>query len=153
MELATAMASARAALDLLQLGVQARDDAKLKAATTELSARLFDITQKALLLQERNAALVEAHAVQVRRIAELEQKAMDRESYVLHEARRGAFVYAPRPGHHGADVPPHYLCQPCYDAGVKSMLRYAEGNEWTHGKWQCPAHQAHAIQDTQRTRY
>lgn len=152
MELATALSSARAALDLLQLGLNARDDAKVKAATADLNARISDITERAIGFQERNAALVEATSVQARRIAELEQAAMDRERYVLHELRPGAFAYTLRHVHQGPDHPAHHLCQPCYDKGVKAMLRYRNGPEWGNGTWLCPEQHGHAIEDTQSTR-
>ena len=152
MELATALSSARAALDLLQIGLKARDDAKVQEATEALRARLLDVTDRAMLFQDRNAALMEANAVQRDRIRDLERQVEDRARYALHELRPGAFAYALSPAHAGVGNPAHYLCQPCYDKGVKSMLRYSEGHDWVHGKWHCPEEARHVIDDTQPKR-
>ena len=148
MELGTAIASARATFELLRLAVLARDDAKLQAATYEMNEKLRAMSETAMAYVEKNAALVSenaelklSNAVNLQAKADIERRLRDRENYVLHEIRTGAFVYAPKPGVQGHETPAHYLCQNCYDKGVKSVLRLSDGSI----RWVCAEVFAHAI--------
>lgn len=154
MEFATGISAAKAALEALQLAQKARDQAKIDAATLDLKERLMAMSDLALDFMERgnalvteNARLVMANAELLQAKTQLEERIRERQSYVLHQARPGAFVYANQPGVHGDHSPAHYLCQPCYDHGTKSVLRYTGPDEWTHGKWTCPADPRHSFSE------
>lgn len=148
MELATAIASAKATLELVLLAAKARDAAKLEAATLELRSQLFAMSDIAMAYIEKNVALVtsnaalqEANAEHVRAIAELEQKLVERERYALHELRPGAFVYSPKASQAAPDqsaMAAHYLCQPCYDKGLKAVLRFHPARTGTDAHYTCP---------------
>jgi len=144
MELSTALTGAKGAFDLLQGAIRARDDAKIQAATLELREKLFAMSDIAMAYVERNAALVSRNAQleltsaeQARAIAKLEDKAAERARYALHEIRPGAFVYAFVPTA-GADArPAHYLCQPCYDRGIRAVLRHVAPGKGYSERWVC----------------
>ena len=122
MTFASAIGSARAALDLIKLAVAARDDVKVQAALIDANTRLLELSMAALALSEKITALQSELAATQRDKAQIEAKLNDRASYTLHEVRSGAFVYAPKDASSGEE-PMHYLCQHCYDNGVKSILR------------------------------
>ena len=127
MELAAALASARTALELIKLGVAARDEAKVQAALIEANMRLLDLSTAALSLAEKNGALVAQLAAAQSENRQIKAKLDDRAAYALHEVRPGAFVYAAKAAGDGSK-PAHYLCQPCYDKGIKTVLRRIEGS-------------------------
>ncbi len=74
----------------------------------------------------------------------LKAKADERDAYTLAELRTGAYAYARKKTDGGNDQEPPYLCQPCYDKGVKSVLRLSAGNG-EHGVWRCPCDKDHLI--------
>lgn len=145
-----AFTSAKATFDLLKLAVDARDHAKAQAATLELREKLFAMSDIAMAYVEKNAALVArnaalelANAEHVRAKAELEEKIRERERYPLHELESGSFAYAYQPPGEGPHEPPHYLCQPCYGQGRKTVLRHTQGlYGWV---WYCAADNRHEI--------
>mgnify|MGYP000184381863 CR=1 FL=1 len=145
-EIAAAFSGLKTAFELLKLGVAARDDGKIQAATLDMSARLLDAHQVALDMADRCGALqdrlhtAEAHA------RELERKADERRLYVLAPLGAGAFAYAAKdesgPGYRGQ----HYLCQPCYDQGIKAVLRHDAGAPQSPGRgYVCPHNGEHTI--------
>jgi hypothetical protein len=123
MELQTAIAAAGAALQVIKGAIAARDDAKAQAALFEVQDRLLAISTTSLDLSDRNAALQALLHEAEREKRELKGRLEERGSYVLHEIRPGAFCYASKPAHEGLE-PAHYLCQLCYDKGIKSVLRF-----------------------------
>lgn len=141
-EISAALASAGQILGIAKAGLDARDDAKVKAALTELQMKLFEATSAALAMAEKSAALQTALSEAQREKAELERKAEDRAMYRLHKLGAGAFAYASQPALDGNGPPQHYLCQPCYDKGVKTVLRLVQ-NSWGGADWECAAEKAH----------
>jgi hypothetical protein len=145
-EITAALSSARALLDLVKGAVDMRDDAKAKAALAELQTKLFDATSAALAMAEKAAALQTALSEAQREKSEIEAQIKDRAAYALHELVPGAHVYASQPVAGGADGPVHYLCQPCYDKGVKAILRSVPAGVGLNAKWVCPEEQQHGFQ-------
>jgi hypothetical protein len=148
MEFAAALTSAKAAFDGLKLAIDARDDAKVKALTLELRERLFAMSDIAMAYIEKNAALTEelatlklANAANLQADAEIENKRRERESYVLHQVAPGAFVYQYKPAVGAPQGPSHYVCQPCFDAGQKSVLQTKGTSTWLY----CPTNSSHNI--------
>lgn len=122
MDIQTAIAAAGAGLQLIKGSIAARDDAKVQAALFDVQERLLAISTASLALVG-DAARFQAllHEAQ-REKRELEAKLEERAAYTLHEIRPGAFCYAAKPEADGLQ-PHHYLCQLCYDKGIKSVLR------------------------------
>lgn len=126
----SAWASLKAAADMLKIGVDARDDAKVKAATIELREKLFELSGVAMNYVSENAALtLEIAALKLTQAKELEAKTAaedwrrERERYALHALASGVLAYAVKPGQEREGEPLHYACQPCLDKHVKSILQ------------------------------
>lgn len=149
LEITTALSGTQSVLQLLQTAIQARDDARLRAALADLDVKLHALTVASLASAEKAAALEASLRAAERVQRELEVQLADRATYQLQEIRPGAFAYAPKPEHEGPQLPQHYVCQPCYDKGVKAVLRYEPGGEWATGKWTCPHALSHNIEDVQ----
>jgi hypothetical protein len=152
MELGPAIASARAAMELLSIAVKARDDSKVQAATLDLREKLFAMSDIAMGFIEKNAALVTenaalklANAQHLQAKAEVEDRLRERENYVPHEIRPGALVYAYQPRMQGNAAPAHYLCQACYDKGTKSVLQFSPARPSQDARWLCPEQTSHHI--------
>lgn len=147
-EITAALTGARAAFELIKAAVAARDDAKLQAALADMGARLTDAILSALASAEKAAALQAALSAAEREKAEAHAKLLDRAQYTLHEIRPGAFVYRSQPVDGGSHPPQHYLCQPCYDGGVKAVLRHVDGGDGFAHKLECPHSASHTVWDT-----
>ena len=144
LEISGALAGARATVEAIKLGIEARDDAKVKAALVDLQAKLVEAMSTALSLVEKNAALQAALSEAQREKADIQRKVEERASYTLHEIAPGTFVYASQPGSGGRQEPQHYLCQACYDKGTKSILRRID--QTTMGaSWTCVQNSAHGF--------
>lgn len=115
--------------------LEVRDFTKLASVQTELLQRILDVQGAMLEMQVAVSSHLQTIDVLKDETAKLKRIAADRESYALHEIRRGAFVHR-RPEGVGAPEPIHYLCQPCYDKGVKAVLVETVNN----GDWfqTCP---------------
>jgi hypothetical protein len=150
--LTAAIATTKAAFDALSLAIKVRDEAKISAATHEMQERLRAMSDIAMSYVEKNAALVSknatlelASAENARAHADLVERLRERERYALHEVRPGAFVYTYKPGVDGEQKPAHYLCQNCYDKGIKSVLRHQPAKRSIDARLDCSENPKHAI--------
>lgn len=149
MELGTMISGALATLDLVKVAAKARDEARVEAATQEIRERLVNISALALTLVEKNASLIAtnaelkaANAEHKRLHLELEDTLRQRAQYELCEIQPGTFAYRSKPVKEGEPaIPPHYLCQPCYDKGTKVVLQLAPNR----GFWMCPDSKDHML--------
>ena|GEM_PF-1430539 len=119
----TALGAANATFEMLKTALAAKDDAQIKMATIELTTKLLQVSIASVELTQKLSELQAAKTDLEREIAKLREKFVERESYVLHEISKGLFCYKFRPiadSLHAA----HYLCQPCYDKGTKSVLQF-----------------------------
>lgn len=144
LDIASAVASANAMLTLAKGAIAARDEFKAQQSISDAQGKLLEITTAALSLSQTNIALTDEIRALKDAAHELEVKARDRQGYALAEVCPGAHAYKSQPGEEGADIPLHYLCQPCYDKGVKAVLRFHQQDGW--GKeWACPEESKHVI--------
>jgi hypothetical protein len=141
MEINTALASARLLLGLAKAGLDARDDAKVKAALADLQEKLYDATSAALSMAEKAAALQTALSDLQREKADLQAKALDRGKYRLEQLRPGAFALASKPADEGGEAPAHYLCQACDGEGFKAILQASPDGSLLR----CPREPQHSI--------
>lgn len=128
MELGAAMGAFSAVFDIAKTALEARDEGKINAALSELNRKHLDLSTAALQLQEKLVALQAALSELQSENTELRAKANDRAHYVLHAVSPGRFVYRNTPDPERPDIPAHYLCQTCYDQGIKSVLHVIHDN-------------------------
>ena len=121
-DIATALASIQTTVDLIKAGIEARDQGKVRAAVADLSARYADLSMAALALSEKLRAVDASLAQLERENRELRKQLEERLAYKLYEVKPGLFCYRFEPSA-DSEEPAHYLCQPCYDKGVKSVMR------------------------------
>jgi hypothetical protein len=122
LELQLAIASCKAAFEVLKLGVDARDDAKIKDATFEIQQKLLDVSTASIDLAGRLSKSETTCRNLERENAELQAKIKEKASYVLYELKPGCFCYKFKPDTSSIE-PQHYLCQSCFDKGTKSVLQ------------------------------
>jgi hypothetical protein len=149
LEISAALASVKATLDLTRVALDARDDAKAKAAIGDMSNRLSEAFVSGLAIAEKNLALMAQVADMDQQLRELQGRMAERDKYVLHEVAPGRFVYRFEPPVKASDsraVPTHHLCQPCFDQGKKIVLQLATAGEWEPPALLCPAVVSHGIQ-------
>jgi hypothetical protein len=125
--------------------LDARDDAKVRGALSDLQMKLFDAMSAALAIAEKATSLQSALSKVEAEKADLEAKLKDRASYELCEITPGAFAYAPKPAADAGGVPRHYLCQACHDKGVTAMLRHTPPSVGMDARWVCPEEPGHGI--------
>ncbi|MXN31030.1 hypothetical protein [Delftia sp. CH05] len=146
-DIAAAISSTATMLGIAKGAIAARDDAKAQQAITEVQLKLLEVSTAALSLSQANISLTDEIRALKNKAEQLEMKASEREGYVLSEVCPGAYAYQPRPGQHRADDVPHYLCQVCYDKGVKSVLRFqrSTGKQWNspYDAWNCLENSSH----------
>lgn len=121
--LGTAKKLADAALDV-------RDFNNAATAIAQITEQLLDAQQRLLA---HNAALLELqqeHFEATKELRKLREALAERERYSLFELSPDVFVYRvdvpPQLGgttEPGDPKPKHYLCQRCFDKGVKSVLQ------------------------------
>jgi hypothetical protein len=124
MDMSALVAGGQALTALRQIAgalLDVHDFTKLATVQTELLQRILDVQGAMLETQVVVSSHLQTIDTLKDEIATLKKITAERESYALHEIRRGAFVYRRREGV-GAPEPIHYLCQPCYDKGVKVVL-------------------------------
>lgn len=144
MDIASAVSAASAMLGIAKTAIAARDEFKAQEAITNAQLKLLEVTTAALALSQTNISLTDEIRTLKDAAHEREMKSRDREGYALTEVCPGHYAYKSQPSEQGAEIPLHYLCQPCYDKGVKSVLRFHQQDGW--GKeWACPESLAHLI--------
>lgn len=131
--------------------VSIRDQTKLMELRIELLSKLFDAMQSLDALRQEHQAQLEINRTQKQQLEELQEQLSERESYELFEVTSGAYVYARKPSDGQLHKPP-YICQPCQDQGIKSILRLDAGSEYFSDKLICPSKPLHDITLEKATR-
>lgn len=148
-DLASAISSATAMLGIAKGAVAARDDFKAQQAIGDAQGKLLEITTAALALSQTNISLADEIRVLKDQAHDLQLKAREREGYALAQIGPGVHAYQSQPAKEGATPPTHYLCQPCYDKGVKVVLRFNEsGGDGLSSKrtaWICAENREHSF--------
>ena len=145
MEIAAALSSIKAGLELAKVAMEARDDTKIKDAMHDLNGRLYEAMSSALTMAEKSAALQSQLRTLESEKADLQSKLDERGLYNLHAIKPGVLVYASQPPDERGQPPEHYLCQSCYDKGIKSVLRFFAGRDYMGPQYQCTEDNKHTI--------
>lgn len=139
-EISAFLSSVGAAKEIGSALVGERDREKLLALKLEFLEQLVDLGQKTVDIQntmfEKDARIREL----LETVSDLQRRKSEEDRYVLQNLGTGGiefFAYALRPAAELADrkdEAPHFLCQPCFNAGKKSVL-ISNGD----GHWRCSA--------------
>lgn len=125
---AAIVATLNGAREIVRGLINQRDAQKLSSVQSQLTEHIINAQAQ---LAELLAVLVERTG----RIAELEEQVRDlkrdqleRHRYELAElGPRGALAYRLKPAaalSERQSEPPHFVCQPCFDKGVKAVLQF-----------------------------
>jgi len=139
-EITFAFTALKTALELAKAGLEARDDAKIKAGIGEMAAKLADANMGALAMSEHLRAIEAELRDTTAKLRDVEKVVKKRERYVLHQVRKGAYVYAFEPIN-GDATPAHYQCQICFDSGKDSVLAESLNGNTLH----CRIDRTHSI--------
>lgn len=132
-----AITAISAAKDLARAALTVRDANALAVAVSQMNDQLLKaqeslFTHNAALLQLQNQ-----HFETSEELRKLKEAVRERGSYSLVEITHGSFAYrvnvTPEQGgasEPGSAQPPHYVCQPCFDSGVKAVLGRTESDTW-----------------------
>lgn len=141
-QFAALIQSAKVGVDLLGVGIEARDQTKISEATSQLQESVtraygatIEIQAKYLASIEKCAALLEENLALRDRVADLAKRAAEIDRYSLAEIAPGAHALLIKPEHQGTE-PIHYLCQPCMSKGVKAVL--SRFDRFRMPAWRCP---------------
>jgi hypothetical protein len=146
-EIAAALSGIKGALDLVATAVNARDDAKVREAIAKITGLLLEANNSALsMASEARRLSVELDAA-LKELREIKDLQAESNLYQLHRVAEGRFVYRfLMPDSGDAKSPPsHFICQNCFDGGVKSVLRFNSGRECFPDEWVCANNEKHTI--------
>jgi hypothetical protein len=133
----SAIGGVSASLEILNKLLSAHTSKEVADAVSDVQSKLITAHTVALALQEQVAE-------QAEEIRKLRETAAEKARYQLVEIipGRGVFAYfydgtpfkrAPRKP--AVSEPPHYICQRCFNKGIKSVLQATSGR---HGNlWHC----------------
>ena len=153
-EISDAISAFSAIIELAKTAMSARDSTKVEEALFELKVKYLSAMEGSLQLQGQIAALQgDKAALQSKLLvnkqllldtqAELDQlkdSLAERKHYALYEIEAGIFCYRYKTGADDEQTPAHYLCQPCWDSGKKSILRM-----FTDMIYLCPEQDHHKL--------
>ena len=118
------------AKQLAQAAMDLRDFNSQTAAITEINGQLLKAQEQLFVHQSQLLQLQEQHFEAREELRKLKEAQAERERYSLFDVGEGQFVYRVNlvPEQSGAAEPAaaeplHYLCQPCFDGRVKSVLQ------------------------------
>lgn len=134
-----------AAKDIGRAAVGIRDANLIAGELTRMNDQLLTAQEALFRHNSQLLELQQQHFDATRELRELKTVVTERAAYVLAEICTGSWAYAERAARQGEQYPPPYLCQPCYDQGVKAFLRHSPPATGRNSKWQCPVNEKHII--------
>lgn len=123
-EIAAAITSVRAAIDLAKAALQARDNNLAADKLRELQRLLGDAYLKLIEAETSRLDMVQRMAALQAEIRKLRDWESEKERYELKSVSGGGTVYAMKQAHRG-EQDPHWLCPSCFAKGEKSHLQFS----------------------------
>lgn len=125
-----AVTAIQAARKIGSAALQVRDFNKFAGTIAEINDQLLKAQESLFAHNADMLDLQQKYHEACEELRRLKAVAADREGYVLRELAPGVFAYLSE----GRPEPQHYLCQPCFDKGVKSVLqdRHNAGPVYLH---------------------
>ena len=136
MTIADLITSAGASITLLRTAIAARDESKIEAALSDLQTKYGDLGGMVIGLVEKSMSLQDALVMANHKNAELKLELAEQIKYKLKEVAPGKFAYFCEASNETGE-PAHYLCQPCKDAGIKSVLHIFNANQYFPAHYEC----------------
>lgn len=136
------------AKDLAKAAIGVRDFNAQAATIAQMNEQILK-AQDALFIHSANMnELQQKHFETLEKLRAMEKLIAERGRYSLFEISKGVFVYrsvaGEYVGHDGNPIPAqpdHYVCQRCFDKGIKSVLsRSANSYLITHRCTECGTH-------------
>lgn len=118
-EIAAAIGSLKAALDISKSFLSLRDEATIQQRVIELQGTIIQAQQSAFSAQQERAEFVETAKQLEAEIDRLKNWDEERTNYELVAPREGVPLYRVKVSD---GRPSHYLCSNCFENGAKSMI-------------------------------
>lgn len=118
-----ALASLKAATDLIKLTVGLRDDAAFREKQVELLAKIVEAREALMEAQDERAGFVSKIQELEKQIEQLSTWAVEANRYELVDLS-SCFVYRLKPEESGGE-PVHWLCAHCFPNRKRSILQFA----------------------------
>lgn len=141
MDLISALGALKQTFDVIKTGVEIRDDNKVKVGISDFADKYITLQSTAMRIQQENMEMLERIRQSEAKCQELETNAAEKAKYELHEFKPGVFAYK----YNQNDKPEHYVCQNCFDKGIKSVLRYEGEGEWYGASYNCAENEKHKL--------
>lgn len=123
----TAISTAK---DIGKAAMGLRDFSQVAAAMSQINDQLLKAQDSLFAHNAQIMALQQENFEAREELRKLKEALAQRARYSLFELSSGVFVYrmnvTPQlggPTNPGSPEPTHYVCQPCFDKGIKSILR------------------------------
>ena len=121
-EIAAAITSSRAALDIAKAMVGLRDAEMMRAKSIELQSAILDSLSKAIEAREAHSMQLDTIRALETEIAGLKAWDAEKQRYELKKLYGGGMAYMLKPEARGGE-PPHWLCPNCFAAGKKAFFQ------------------------------
>ena len=128
--ISSAAAAITAAKELGKAMIGLRDFNQVAATVTEINDKLLKAQESLFAHNSQLLQLQDEHFKTCEELRELKKTMAQRGRYSLFEISSGIFVYRVNINPEPSDIsdplasePLHYICQPCFDKGIKVVLQ------------------------------
>jgi hypothetical protein len=121
-EIAAAITSSKAALDIAKAMVGLRDAEAMRTKTIELQGLILEFLNKAIEAREAQSAQLNTISALEAEISHLKAWDAEKQQYELIPVGRGGVAFMLKPEARGGKAP-HWLCPTCFEAGKKSFFQ------------------------------
>lgn len=142
-QISIAVGALKTAKDIGQAALAFRDFNQTAAALTQINEQLLKAQDGLFAHNAQLMELQQRYYDTVEELRKAKESLAERGRYRLFEISDRVFVYEANIGASNGDVgdpnsmePLHYVCQPCFDKGVKSVLR--KHVYWGEVSLECP---------------
>jgi hypothetical protein len=139
-EISGAIAIATAGFELLKVALAAKNEAQIRAATTDLAERLLQANNAAIAATDKISTLQADLAKMTQEAETLRAKLAQKQAYEPYEISPGMLVLRHKRGEQDT-TPLHYVCAACASTDVMTPLQHRhDGNVLV-----CPNNPAHNL--------
>lgn len=126
--IAAATGAIKSAYDLGVVALNARDSIQINDALAKMKDRLFEAQDRLFAIRVQSQEVFDQLTAAKQEILELKKAIQEQGDYFLVELTEGNFVMQSKVASatggvdHSPAIPLHYVCQACFNKGVKSVL-------------------------------